>query len=107
MKTFTLGIALLLVSGMVHANVSCFGAVQRVYAGAHGPSPAGNMFWVQLPSGIYRLGLVTDDLAKGRYAMALSAFMAGRPLVLKFFSHTTCDQALLDGVTPTEMYMDP
>ena len=107
MKTLSLAIVLLLASGMVHANVSCFGTVQRVYAGAHGPSPASTMFWVQIPSGLYRLGLVTDDLAKARYAMALSAFMAGRPLILKFFAHTTCDQALLDGVIPTEMYVDP
>jgi hypothetical protein len=107
MKQPWLASVLVLVSIAAEANVACYGTVERVYAGAHGPNGAGSKFWIELASGTYPLGVVTDDLAKARYAMALSAFAAGNEVVLMFYSHTTCAQALLDGVTPTAMYVNP
>ena len=107
MKQLWFASVLVLASVAAEANVACSGTVERVYAGAHGPSGAGSKFWIELASGTYPLGVATDDLAKARYAMALSAFAAGSTVTLMFYSHTTCAQALLDGVTPTAMYTNP
>lgn len=103
---YLIGAAFVFLSLTASANVNCSGHALVVHAGIHGPIAAGNKYWVSMESGTYQIGLMTDEVAKARYAMLLTALTTGKTIVLKLYSHATCEQALLDGATPTGMYVD-
>lgn len=88
----------------VLANVNCSGVPERVYAGAHGGGGAGNKYWVVHPNWeTYSLGSVTEELAKSRFSLAITALVAGKSIELSFYTHTDCDQAREEKVEPTAM----
>ncbi len=91
-----------LMTPMAHADVTCMAVPSVVYAGIHGPSPVGSMFWVSLPNvGTMPIGLASDDMAKARFSMAQTAFVAKKTLILKYYSHTSCKAAADARATPT------
>ncbi len=91
-----------LVNSMAHANVTCSGIPQRVYAGAHGPNDAEGKFWVVFADWQqYLLGHHSDSLSKSRFALAQTALATGKSLELSFFFHSTCEQARIDAALPT------
>jgi hypothetical protein len=84
------------------ANVICTGIPNAVYAGVHGPAPNGSTYWVSIPNvGILPLGLATSDMAKARFSLAQTAFVAKKTFTLQYYSHTSCSQAQTDIATPT------
>lgn len=84
------------------SDVGCSGVPSAVYIGIHGPSPAGDTFFVNLPNnGAMPMGLVTDQKAKARFAMVLSAFHAKKTISLNYYNYTTCETARAEYATPT------
>jgi len=84
------------------ADVTCHGVPTAVYAGVHGPAPSGSTFWVDIPNtGALPLGLATSEMAKARFSLAQTAFVAKKKFILKYYSHTSCKQAAADKATPT------
>lgn len=101
-----LAVALFLTTSFAHANVTCSGIPERVYAGSHGPNDAGGKFWVVFTGWhTYLLGHHSDSLAKSRFALAQTALATGKSLELSFFSHSSCEQARVDGAVPTALAM--
>lgn len=101
----------LLFSNQLLATVTCIGTPKQVYAGAHGPSPSEQSFWLLLDGDHqkYNLGLVSDDLAKARYSMVLSALHSSSSIVMQFYylsSPSSCINAITDKATPSAMYIE-
>jgi len=98
----TLLIFFLFLPCQVMANVVCTGIPSAVYAGIHGPTPSGSTYWVSIPNvGTLPLGLATTDMAKDRFSLAQTAFVAKKKFILQYYSHTSCSQAAADKATPT------
>lgn len=88
-----------------HGNITCAGIPEKVYAGAHGAYPSEISFWVVLNGARYRLGDSSDNLAKARYAMALTAFSASQAVNLSFYSLDSCEAAVSGAAVPTAVFL--
>lgn len=98
----TLLIFFLVLPCQAMANVVCTGTPSAVYAGTHGPSPSESTYWVSIPNvGTLPMGLATSDMAKARFSLAQTAFVAKIRLVLQYYGHTSCSQAIADKATPS------
>lgn len=95
-------ISLSLLSINATAEVECSGIPSIVYVGLHGAYPASETFFVGLPGkGTMPLGLSDDDKAKARFAMAQTAFIAQKKLMLKYYNHSSCAVAQAEYAVPT------
>ena len=109
MKRVALVGCLLLASPFAtHANVTCSGVPERIYAGAHGPNDAGSKLWVVFAGWqAYSLGHHTDSMARARLSLAQTAMATGKSLELSFFDHATCEQARTEASVPTAVALAP
>ncbi len=99
-----LSLLLVMLSNGVLANINCSGVPERVYAGAHGGNGAGGKYWVVFSNWeAYPLGLVTEELARSRYSMAMTALVSGKSIEMSFYSHVSCLDARTAQIEPTAM----
>ncbi|MEM9101725.1 MAG: hypothetical protein AAGB12_05330 [Pseudomonadota bacterium] len=87
-----------------YADVECAGVPSAVFAGMHGPSANNTSYWVTIPNvATLRLGNFDNEFAKARFTLALSAFMSGKSVTIRYYAHTSCTQASQDKAIPTQM----
>jgi hypothetical protein len=102
MKYFLLVLSIFTFSAQ--ARVTCVGIPSAVSAGLVGPSPSGTTFWVALPKkGTMPIGLVSDELAKARFALALTAYTAGKTLLIEYYYKDSCSDATASRAIPNRV----
>lgn len=104
MKKILSVLVIALYSTQTIGGVNCVGTPKAVYAGDHGPFPAEQSFWVTFKEGgHYFIGQVSDELASARYSLLLAALMAEKQVTLRFYTKSTCEEAIQQKAVPTSL----
>ena len=91
---FLLLILLFVPAAVSFGDVYCSGVPMTVLVGAEG-GQEGNLFAVFAPGWQqHMLGPGTDEMAKERLAMAITAISTGYTLVLEYWNYTDCATAI-------------
>jgi hypothetical protein len=89
-----------------HANAICSGKPDAVYAGTHGPFPNEQTLWVSIPNvGLLPLGRDDDNMAKLRFSLAQTAFIANKTLTIKYYNSSSCAEASQNKAIPSHAGM--
>ncbi|MBL4867048.1 MAG: hypothetical protein JKY67_11810 [Pseudomonadales bacterium] len=92
---FTLG---LLISTISYAVVDCRGTPSSAKVGEYGNQEG--FLIVDIAGTDYRLGPGNDDYAKARFAVANTALVSGKDLLLKFYGSSSCTDASSNHTIP-------
>ena len=92
-----------LFSSIAQANVNCIGVPQVTKVGEFG-SQEGKLL-VQINNKNFTLGDTTSEVARSRLALATSALVANKKLVLRFWVEADCSKASENKTVPNSLQL--